>query len=170
MHTLKFNATNIRHAPQICGYGTRSRRGPIGLQVPRQPTAVAGKCTTLVRIKCIPNANPAFGGCTRTYPFVTPRTGESADQSAMRSCRAPMKQRAATMTLADAPALSRSSPSMLFSSPIRRRIALPISALMLCETSCTVLLEKLQGLRAHSAAAQVCSWRHLRRTVCRLSA
>jgi len=88
MHTLKFNATNIRHAPQICGYGTRSRRGPIGLQVPRQPTAVAGKCTTLVQIKCIPTVNPAFGGVhPRTCPFVTQRSYESADQSAMRSRR-----------------------------------------------------------------------------------
>jgi len=67
MHTLKFNATNIRHAPQIYCKGNRSRRGQIGLQVPRQPTAVAGKCTTLVRIKCIPNANPAFGGGTRAH-------------------------------------------------------------------------------------------------------
>jgi len=87
MHTLKFNATNIRHVPQICGYGNHTRRGPIGLQVPRQPTAVAGKCTTLVQIKCIPSANPGVGVHPRTCPFVTQRSGESADQSATRSRR-----------------------------------------------------------------------------------
>ena len=70
MHTLKFNATNIRHAPQIYCKGNRSRRGQIGLQVPRQPTAVAGKCTTLVRIKCIPSANPALWG---VHPHVPVR-------------------------------------------------------------------------------------------------
>jgi hypothetical protein len=51
MHALKKNnATNIRHAPPISGCGSRTRRAANGLQVPRHPTLLARKCTTLERI------------------------------------------------------------------------------------------------------------------------
>ena len=36
MQVTKNRATNIRHAPPIRGNGSRTRRGQIGLQVPRQ--------------------------------------------------------------------------------------------------------------------------------------
>ena len=42
MHARKNGATNIRHVPLICYYGSRTRRGQIGLQVPRQLWGVYG--------------------------------------------------------------------------------------------------------------------------------
>lgn len=42
MQVTKNSATNIRHAPPICGNGSRTRRGQIGLQVPRQLGALFG--------------------------------------------------------------------------------------------------------------------------------